>query len=139
MGTPPVMVWRWEEGAEPGCPLPCWQALSPQVDRTQWVELDTGRCWLICLGLWLSRKVGQGRTTGRKAWLPVEVCGLWEGLQRWQMLGPWKIRVAQDPVNPKEQSSSSDTHVSTLCMATEKLHSLSELPDCWEPWMGYSG
>lgn len=49
------------------------------------------RCWLICLGLWLSRKADQGKTTSRKAWQPAEVCGLPAG--PWLMAGTWKNRI----------------------------------------------
>lgn len=75
-------------------PLPSWRALSPQVGSIWGVRLNTGRCRLICLGLWLNRKVSQGRTTGRKAWLVVEVCGLRDGPRGWQMPGHWKNWVA---------------------------------------------
>lgn len=44
---------------------------------------DRGRCQLICLGLRLSRKAGQRRTTGRKARLLAEVRGLQHG--------PWAV------------------------------------------------
>lgn len=61
-------------------PLPGWPQ-SPQGAGGKGVESRQTQAgaWLICLGLWLSRKACQSKTTGRKAWLLAEVCGRQDG------------------------------------------------------------
>ena len=90
------------------------------------MELGTHRCRPICLGLWLCRKAGQGRTTGRKAWLLVDR-GLWSpgrplGRYAWAL----------------EESGCPGPHVSqgagfTFLCHTGKPHSLCEPRYCWGP------
>lgn len=90
-------------------PLPGWPQ-SPQGAGGKGVESRQTQAgaWLICLGLWLSRKACQSKTTGRKAWLLADVCGRQYGpLSSCRGPGrtglsprmPGRLQVAQDPMS----------------------------------------
>ena len=69
-------AWKPSWGACPPSPL---QGRPQYPQHARGSSLNGCRCRLICLGLWLSRKAGQSKTTGRKAWLLAEVCGRQDG------------------------------------------------------------